>query len=206
MAKKSKSRKKNGQGQAKPAARPWHASTGGRIAIVAVVVGALFLGWRWWQGSKGESEFLAHAQAGQAALEQVGRLSEEASSGHLAPGESVRYASDPPTSGRHNPKWVDPGVYAAVQPKAGLVHSLEHGMVVIYMDEPTPAARQDLVAWAGLYTDKWSGVVITPKLGLGEAVILTAWRRLMRLEQFDADAAAAFIDAFRGRGPENPVR
>ena len=205
MAKK-KSRKKTGQGQAKPAARPWHGSTGARVAIVVAVAGALFLGWRWSLGSRAESAFLEHAQAGQAALEEVTRLPEEESSGHMGPGESLRYASDPPTSGRHSRVWVDPGVYESVQPKTGLVHSLEHGMVVIYVDEPTPAARQDLVAWAGLYGGKWSGIVIAPKPGLGEAVILTAWRRLIRLDEFDPDAAAAFIDAYRGRGPENRVR
>ena len=35
---------------------------------------------------------------------------------------------------------------------------------------------------------------------------MTAWRKRLRLKTFDASAAAAFIDAYRGRGPENPVR
>jgi len=52
----------------------------------------------------------------------------------------------------------------------------------------------------------WSGIVATPMPGIGEAVVLTAWRRMLRLDTFDAATAAAFIDAFRGRGPENPVR
>lgn len=63
-----------------------------------------------------------------------------------------------------------------------------------------------LKRWAGLYGGQWDGLVVTPKPGLGEAIVLTAWTKLLRLAPFDAEAAAAFIDAFRGRGPENPVR
>jgi hypothetical protein len=49
-------------------------------------------------------------------------------------------------------------------------------------------------------------VIATRSSGLGKAVVLTAWRRILRLDEFDPPAAAAFIDQFRGRGPENPVR
>jgi hypothetical protein len=45
-----------------------------------------------------------------------------------------------------------------------------------------------------------------PRPGLDDAIVLTAWRRRLRLSQFDRSAAAAFIDAFRGRGPERQVR
>ena len=45
-----------------------------------------------------------------------------------------------------------------------------------------------------------------PKQGLGQTIELTAWTKLLRLETWDAALAAAFIDAYRGRGPENPVR
>ena len=40
----------------------------------------------------------------------------------------------------------------------------------------------------------------------GEAIVLTAWTKRLRLDPFDPAAAAAFIDAYRGRGPEHPVR
>lgn len=47
---------------------------------------------------------------------------------------------------------------------------------------------------------------MTPRPGLGETIILAAWRRTLTLDPFDGDAAAAFIDAYRGRGPEHLVR
>ena len=97
-------------------------------------------------------------------------------------------------------------VYRDHQQRELLVHALEHGLIVIYYDRPDPATMAILEGWADLFGGPWSGIVVAPKVGLGEAVILTAWLRLLRLAPFDADAAAAFIDENRGRGPERTVR
>jgi hypothetical protein len=172
---------------------------------VAAVVAAGGLGWSWYGDQQAEQAFLDHAQRGQSALGAVERPENEGG-GHGVAGASLQYGSDIPTSGLHDPKWVIPGVYDSAQRQEKLVHALEHGLVVVYYDKPGAAAWETLTAWAGLYNNPWSGIVVTPKPGLGEALVLTAWNRLFRLERFDADAAAAFIDAFRGRGPEKPVR
>jgi hypothetical protein len=71
---------------------------------------------------------------------------------------------------------------------------------------PTPDALADLKDWAALYTGTWDGVVLTPMERLGEEVVLNAWTKTLRLKSFDPALAAAFIDRYRGRGPENPVR
>ena len=76
----------------------------------------------------------------------------------------------------------------------------------IYYDRPGPDAISTLEDWTSLYTGHWDGVIATPSPGLGKAVVLTAWRKKFELERFAPAASAAFIDAFRGRGPENPVR
>ncbi len=60
--------------------------------------------------------------------------------------------------------------------------------------------------WASLFSGNWSGVVAVPSSGLGKAVVLTAWRKILKLDAFEPAAAAAFVDAYRGRGPENKVR
>ena len=60
--------------------------------------------------------------------------------------------------------------------------------------------------WTSLYDGTWDGVVATKAAGLGEVVVMTAWTKLLRLETFDDASAAAFIDLYRGRGPENAVR
>jgi hypothetical protein len=79
-------------------------------------------------------------------------------------------------------------------------------MVVIFYDAPPSEAMTMIEDWAGLYRGQWSGVVLARAPGVGEEIILTAWNRTLRLKPFEAASAAAFIDRFRGRGPEHPVR
>lgn len=50
---------------------------------------------------------------------------------HVAPGIKVDYNSNPPTSGNHYPDWIRKGVYSEPKDDGNLVHSLEHGYVVI---------------------------------------------------------------------------
>ncbi len=172
------------------------------IAVVIVVGG----GWWWNKNQMVESQFFDHVSQGDGTLDRVERHADHGTSGHLAPGEGVNYGTATPTSGRHDSRWVNPGAYESAQLPAMLVHSLEHGMVVIYYDRLEADATATLEDWSGLYAGPFSGIVVTRRAGLGEKVILTAWRKSLSQERFDAAAAAVFIDAYRGRGPENPVR
>lgn len=45
--------------------------------------------------------------------------------------EKTTYNSNPPTSGPHLETWVKPGIYSEPQHEGELIHSLEHGYVVI---------------------------------------------------------------------------
>ena len=48
--------------------------------------------------------------------------------------EKFIYNSNPPTSGPHDPDWIRPGIYGTPQDKYKLIHSLEHGYVVVHYD------------------------------------------------------------------------
>jgi len=201
----TKSGKKNKQagavsGKMRYKVKPWEWT-----AIGGVVMLAGWFAWQWQANKDLETAFLEHAHSGQATLEHV-KSGHDAGGGHIQPGQSAGYSERFPTSGPHDQKWIDPGVYDTVQPTAKLVHSVEHGMVVIYYDAPQPEAMAALKEWTGLYTGPWSGIVLTKAPGIGEEVVLTAWNRTLRLKPFDSASAAAFIDRFRGRGPEHPVR
>lgn len=50
---------------------------------------------------------------------------------HVPAGEIVDYNSNPPTSGSHYEDWIRAGVYESPKDDRNLVHSLEHGYVVI---------------------------------------------------------------------------
>lgn len=173
------------------------------ISLLFLLVGGL--GWWLRVQSAAYAEFQAAVQRGQPALSRVETFPDEGRA-HLEPGERAVYRTDPPASGPHSPDWINPGFYTTEQPPERLVHSLEHGHVVIYYEDPGPEALRTLQTWARMFNGPWDGIVIVPRRGLGRAVILTAWTRMLRLEAWDANAAAAFIDAFRGRGPEHPVR
>ncbi len=205
---KSKTRKKSGKSSSKKIdwGGPATKASGrinlvlGAIAVAALVAGGFYL-WRSYQTS---GDFEALAAQGQAALARVETT--PGGGGHLALGQVHLYGVRFPTSGNHNRIPVAPGFYGDSQPATKLVHSIEHGHIVIYYESPGAEAIQLLKDWTSLYGGNWDGVIATPSSGLGKAVMLTAWRKILRLDEFDPAAAAAFIDEFRGRGPENAVR
>jgi hypothetical protein len=171
------------------------------VFAIAIIGGGVF----WWQMSGAESEFLALAKQGQAAMSRI-KTVPTAGGGHLKPGEGHRYNDRFPTSGIHAPQWTKTGVHDRPQPPTGLVHALEHGNIVIYYDKPGAEAHKTMAEWTSLYGGQWDGIVVTPMPGLGQKIVVTAWTKRLDLERFDAPAIAAMIDAFRGRGPEHPVR
>ena len=204
MAKSSTKRRRRGGQSATTAAK-----TSPRrrlVALIATLV-VVMAASAWWAFNvdRQGTDFQKLVEAGKSALRGVTNVPSEGG-GHLRPGQSVTYRSNPPTSGIHAPQWTVPGVHSDPQSSTRLVHALEHGNIVIYYDRPDPAAIKTLKVWAGLFRGQWSGIVLTPRPGIGKAVVLTAWKRIFRLDPLDAAAAAAFIDRYRGRGPEHPVR
>ena len=118
----------------------------------------------------------------------------------------IDYGTSFPTSGPHSPTPIPPGFYTDRPPTESLVHSLEHGNIVIYYDQPGDAATAVLRGWVQQYQGTWDGVVVVRVRGIGPGIALTAWTKQLFQPGFDEDAAFAFVDAFRGRGPERAVR
>ncbi|MBT5812064.1 MAG: DUF3105 domain-containing protein [Rhodospirillaceae bacterium] len=175
------------------------------IMAVIIISAALGIGGYWWWSSATESEFLALAAEGEPALINV-KTDVSDGGGHYAAHESQSYPSKFPTSGRYHPVPTEPGFYKIARSPGQLVHAVEHGHIVIYYDQPGADALATLEKWAGQYSGHWDGVVVTPMPGLREKIVLTAWVKTLKQKRFNAAGAAAFIDKFRGRGPENPVR
>lgn len=202
MATKPKKKKKAASkysSQPKPSSMTW---IWGGVGVLAVLLGGFF----WWQGQQSADSFEALIAQGKAGLQARVITHPDSGRGHGTIGVSIVYATDPPTSGVHWPNWTTPGFYDRPEPKEKLVHALEHGNVVVYYDQPSAEALNLIRSWQRRFTGQWDGLVVVPKQGLGQTIELTAWGKLLRLEPWDATLAAAFIDAYRGRGPENPVR
>lgn len=201
MAKQPNRSKPRVYGQSKAKSKvPWLPIAGG-VAVVAIA------GMVWFslQNRQASDNFDALITQGKPALTKV-ISNPDHGRGHEEIGKPLTFGEDPPTSGIHWSNWTTPGFYTASEPKEKLVHALEHGNIVIYYEQPGPEVRGQLEAWAKRFTGQWDGVVVVPRAGIGKTIELTAWAKLLRLETWDAAAAAAFIDAYRGRGPENPVR
>lgn len=86
-----------------------------RLIIVVVLVSIAILGFWVYQESKPKP-------GGQFADE--GRT-------HVDIGTDMKYGTNPPTSGNHYAQWTKWGVYDAPKDDRNLVHSLEHGYVIM---------------------------------------------------------------------------
>jgi hypothetical protein len=120
---------------------------------------------------------------------------------------SVTYSVDPPSGGDHDPVPSPAGFYdtSNVPTDGHLVHSLEHGFVIIWYQPAvvTGAPLDGLRALSSRY--KW--VLVVPRPSSPVPLASTAWHR--RLLCPDPAAALApqgpignFVAAFRNQGPE----
>ncbi len=206
---KSKTRKKPGNSATSPV--KWGAASSKGTRRINLILGAIAVsttvlaGFYFWQSNRADKVFSALAEQGRA-VPSLARTQFDQGGGHLAPGAEHDYNGPFPTSGIHDPSVINPGFYSSILPPTKLVHSLEHGHIVIYYETPGPEAIQFLKDWSSLFDGHWDGVIAVPATGLGKTVLLSAWTKTLRLEDFNPPAAAAFIDRYRGRGPENPVR
>lgn len=123
---------------------------------------------------------------------------------HVAEGEPISYAQDPPAGGRHwgSPPPPDDGFYTTEIPKELAVHNLEHGQIVVWYnngDSEVAERLKDAIA------EKKSFLVALPRsepLPGGARMVLTAWGRSQSCRQFDLQALRQFQDAFKNKGPE----
>jgi hypothetical protein len=157
------------------------------IAVALVFFGfVVYFTYQWWMAKQAEGPFLAFTQQGQGALAAV-QTSPSQGRTHLIRGQHYDYRVAFPTSGPHDPSPTNPGFYDEAQPPTQVVHALEHGHVVVYIDEPGAEAVGLLEDWARLYRGAWDGLVVLRRPGLGQRVVLTAWTK--RLDQATFDAA-----------------
>lgn len=110
------------------------------------------------------------------------------------------YETFPATSGPHASRWAPCGIYTEEVPEVFSVHSMEHGAVVIHYDptlsEPDRDAIHEVARQLG------SHVVVTPRTGLSEPVVLTAWTVMARLGEVDTAAIEEFWNDHSQQGPE----
>lgn len=116
------------------------------------------------------------------------------------------YNSNPPTSGWHyGGGWLEPKVYDQPQPDELMVHSLEHGMVVIhYRQDLDQATVAKLATLTGKLQQLSPCALLVPRpvARLDVPIAVTAWARLLELRGYDEQVITEFFKQHVGHGPE----
>jgi hypothetical protein len=157
---------------------------------------------------------------------RIGRQIQDDGNAHVSPGVDCRadpgsdpncgtdpYSSLPATSGPHwDPSAVaNWGVYAEPQSETQLIHSLEHGGIVIWYDPERLDA--DGIATLEQYVSSQNAAglsgrfkfIVSPWGGvepLASPVVATAWNWLLELQTADTAAIDAFAGEHYGIAPE----
>jgi hypothetical protein len=140
------------------------------------------------------------------------RRFDEPSATHLPECSDIEYEMSPPVYGDHYPVWAAYQTYDYPVPDGYLVHSLEHGAVVIAYD--CPEGCEDEVAEVQAFItalppdprcadDVVRQVILAPKPNLGARWAASAWGYSVSATCFDADIFRQFYAERIARGPED---
>ena len=181
------------------------------ITIVIVIIG--FLAWLFIESSK----------------PLPGQKFPDEGRDHIEVGKAVDYKTNPPTSGKHYADWLRTGVYSESRDDRNLVHSLEHGYIIMSYNcdkslqssvssgDATDSAMlsenfrsddchklvDDLIK---IFEKKdLKKLIIIPRSNLDSRIALTAWNYLDKFNEFDQSRIEKFIDAHRDMGPERTM-
>jgi|tagenome__1003787_1003787.scaffolds.fasta_scaffold20881458_2 hypothetical protein len=123
----------------------------------------------------------------------------------------VKYKTNPPTSGNHNPTPAQDGLYAPGNEPSpeNWVHSLEHGRVLFQYKPGTPPAQvaefrklaeEELNGAAGYHV-----LMFQNNTNMPTQFALVAWTKSLKCDTLDAkskDVMRAFRKAYTDKGPE----
>jgi hypothetical protein len=179
---------------------------GGLVALLAVAgVAALLLAGGGEEAGGDAGDLAADARA--AGCTYTAHRSE----GRDHTDEDVRYRTNPPTSGPHNPVAAQDGVYApGNEPnKENWVHSLEHGRVIFMYRQGTPPgdvnrlrrlAEEELNDSPGYHT-----LLFQNNTDMPAQFAVAAWTKSLTCDRLTADAEQVmrdFRERFTDKGPE----
>lgn len=115
--------------------------------------------------------------------------------------EHPKYNSDPPTSGWH---WGDgvagPGIKEKSVPDEIVLHSMEHGAVVVWYKDSLP--KSDIERIKSAFNDASGKKIMLPRKNLDVPVALTSWGWILKLKTVDEIKIKEFIETNNDRAPE----
>lgn len=125
---------------------------------------------------------------------------------HVPTGEA-KYETDLPTSGPHNQQPAPWGSYKQEIPNENLVHSMEHGGVIVTYKPGLDQATVEKID--RLFVKPFSNRKFTPSKAIvmpyaknDAPIVMRSWNRIFRLQQFDERAMVDYYLKNVNKSPE----
>jgi hypothetical protein len=116
----------------------------------------------------------------------------------------VKYKTNPPSSGNHNPIPAEDGAYAKSPTIGHVVHSLEHGRIEIQYK--STISKNRLAELKGLFdADPYHMLLLPNVTGMPYQLAVVAWGHIAackRLTNGTFDVIRAFTQRYRDKAPE----
>lgn len=119
---------------------------------------------------------------------------------HLPQGTEIQYNSNPPAGGNHYPTTAHSGMYDTPPMDGNLVHSLEHGAVILWYKPDL--AKDDVERLKKIFNETSGKGIMTPRKGLDVPVAVSSWGRVLKLKTTDEKQIKAFFETNMNRAPE----
>ena len=174
-----------------------------RVVVIAAIVGILTLITVAVLNSRRSNARVIERLEASGACDYDTRTDSDAGAGRNHTTANVAYEVDPPSGGNHNPSAAPPGIYTneTRPPDSQIVHSLEHGYVVLWHGPDIDAAQLDeLRGLAGRYD---RDVLLVPRESMDVPVAATAWHRRLLCSRVDVEPLERFVTEYRNEGPED---
>jgi len=171
--------------------------------VLVLLLGVVGLNLARGSGSKGDDSPKLSGPL-RASLEQGGCTVDSRTDTGRRHVSAARYSVNPPAGGDHDPVPAPAAFYdmANVPADGHVVHSLEHGFVIVWYrpDGVAPATLDGLRDLAGSH--RW--ILVVPRPSLPTALAATAWHRRLLCPDGAGPTGPIgnFVTAFRNQGPE----
>lgn len=156
------------------------------LVTILILIGGIFL-------LSKQDERLNKPLMGQEVIEE-GRS-------HLPDDTPIQYNSNPPAGGNHYATTAHQGVYDTPPPDGNLVHSLEHGAVILWYKPDLP--KEDIEKLKKIFNETSGKGIMTPRKGLDVPVAVSSWGRVLKLQAIDERKIKLFFETNYNRAPEN---
>lgn len=152
------------------------------IAVAAAAISLIDFG-----GSSGGGDLKSALKAGSCTVKDFPTAKDEASA-HLDPGDdkarqNVKWDSDPPTHGTHDPVPALWGIYDTEVDQAKLIHNMEHAGIVVQYGPKVPA--DEVSALVADVQKDYQWTVLAPYSKLGDKISFEYWGHLTECTAYE---------------------